>query len=102
MRTSLLYFKFIVLSQILRDILCYKPPITKEQFFVTGYAERKILMCRDIIHLVHTQYRPSPVGRPSKSKLPSSAKSQEQVSYYLPTIQTKKIIFSSVSLVLLL
>ncbi|CAF5067498.1 unnamed protein product, partial [Rotaria magnacalcarata] len=28
----------------LRDHFSYKPPVTKEQFFITGFAERKLQM----------------------------------------------------------
>ncbi|CAF3619917.1 unnamed protein product [Rotaria socialis] len=39
----------------LRDHFSYKPPVTKEQFFITGFAERKLQMACDVIALVRQQ-----------------------------------------------
>ncbi|CAF1517157.1 unnamed protein product [Adineta ricciae] len=39
----------------LRDHFSYKPPITKEQFFTTGFAERKLQMACDVIVLVRQE-----------------------------------------------
>ncbi|UJR23332.1 hypothetical protein I4U23_026346 [Adineta vaga] len=39
----------------LRDHFSYKPPITKEQFFTTGFAERKLQMACDVITLVRQE-----------------------------------------------
>ena len=38
--------------QVLRDVFSYKPPISKEQFFNRGFAERKVIMCTEILQLV--------------------------------------------------
>ncbi|KAL4223091.1 Centrosomal protein of 44 kDa [Mactra antiquata] len=38
--------------KILRDVFAYKPSITKQQFFSKGFAERKVIMCADILQLV--------------------------------------------------
>jgi len=39
----------------LRDYFNYKPPITKEQFFTTNFAERKLQMAYDIVILVRKE-----------------------------------------------
>ncbi|VDI08309.1 centrosomal protein CEP44 [Mytilus galloprovincialis] len=36
----------------MRDMFTYKPPVTKEQFFNAGFAERKIIMCADVIQMI--------------------------------------------------
>ena len=41
-----------LISQVLRDLFSYKPPITKDQFFSRGFAERKVIMCTEILQLV--------------------------------------------------
>ena len=33
----------------MREMFSYKPPITRDQFFSPGFAERKVLMCTDVI-----------------------------------------------------
>lgn len=38
--------------KILRDLFHYKPPITKEQFFNSGFVERKIIMCTEVMKLI--------------------------------------------------
>lgn len=44
--------------QVLRDLFRYKPSITKEQFFSAGnFAERKVMMCTDILRLVRDRVR---------------------------------------------
>ena len=35
--------------QVLRDVFNYRPKLTKEQFLSTGFAERKVLMTRDVL-----------------------------------------------------
>ncbi|CAF4757070.1 unnamed protein product [Rotaria sp. Silwood1] len=39
----------------LRDHFSYKPPVTKEQFFITGFAERKLQMACDVITLIRQE-----------------------------------------------
>ena len=44
--------------QVLRDMFCFKPSMTKEQFFtLNSFAERKIIMCTEIMRLVRERYR---------------------------------------------
>ncbi|PVD35090.1 hypothetical protein C0Q70_06371 [Pomacea canaliculata] len=44
--------------RVLRDLFRYKPSITKEQFFSAGnFAERKVMMCTDILRLVRDRVR---------------------------------------------
>ena len=40
---------FCVSSQVLRDVFNYRPKLTKEQFLSVGFAERKVLMTRDVL-----------------------------------------------------
>jgi len=43
------------LYRLLRDLYKYKPPVTKDQFASTGFAERKIIMCTEILQMVQTR-----------------------------------------------
>ncbi|XP_074642889.1 uncharacterized protein LOC141900072 isoform X2 [Tubulanus polymorphus] len=50
--------------RIMRDLFSYKPPLTKEQFFSSGFGERKVIMCTEIIERVaklHQKLAPKPV-----------------------------------------
>ena len=48
----------ITCIQVLRDMFCFKPSMTKEQFFAMNmFAERKIIMCVEIMRLVQDRYR---------------------------------------------
>lgn len=52
--------------KILLTVFSYKPTITVQQFFATGFAERKILLCLDICALVrqmHQELSKTSVGR---------------------------------------
>jgi hypothetical protein len=49
--------KYFFMFKALRDYFSYKPSITKEQFFTTGFAERKLHMACDVIALVRQEYR---------------------------------------------
>ncbi|CAL1536844.1 unnamed protein product [Lymnaea stagnalis] len=44
--------------KILRDMFDYKPQINREQFFSSGYVERKVIMATDILRLVRSAYKP--------------------------------------------
>lgn len=37
---------------VLRELFQWKPPLSTAQFFSSGYAEKKIIMCRDIVKLI--------------------------------------------------
>ncbi len=43
--------------KLMRDMLNYKPPLTKEQFFSIGYAEIKALMACEIISLIQQKFK---------------------------------------------
>ena len=43
----------------MRDMFSYKPLITKEQFFNAGFAERKIIMCAEVIQMKNRSLQPS-------------------------------------------
>jgi len=67
-------------------MFAYKPPVTKEQFFATGFGERKVIMCAQVLQLVHSKHQ-SLVGisrsasarhRPNQT-LPSSLGASSQV-----------------------
>lgn len=50
---SLKYYVFgILILQILRDLFYYKFFIIKEQFFNSGFVERKIIMCIEVMKLI--------------------------------------------------
>jgi len=56
----------------LREVFSYKPPLTKEQFFSNGFAERKIIMCTEIVTKTkdwHKLNAPHTAGRPNKSTI---------------------------------
>jgi centrosomal protein CEP44 len=56
--------------KILRELFSYKPSITKDQFFSSGFAERKVIMCTEIINLVHKRHLQ--LGPKAKVKIPHS------------------------------
>jgi len=62
---------------VLRDIFAYKPSITKDQFFVKGFVERKVIMCTKILEMVkkkNNQLNPAPVKTSMKTSVrPKSA-----------------------------
>jgi len=66
------------LYRALRDYFSYKPPITKEQFFTTGFAERKLQMCCDIISLVRQEYREIPLAQQPKRSGSASARDKQK------------------------
>uniref|UniRef100_A0A224YJP6 Centrosomal protein of 44 kDa n=1 Tax=Rhipicephalus zambeziensis TaxID=60191 RepID=A0A224YJP6_9ACAR len=37
---------------VLRELFQWKPPLSTSQFFSSGFAEKKIIMCRDIVKLI--------------------------------------------------
>jgi len=43
--------------KVLREMFAYKPPVTKEQFFAPGFGERKVIMCAQVLQLVHNKHR---------------------------------------------
>ena len=43
--------------KLMRDMLNYKPPITKEQFFSIGFAEVKALMACEIINSIQKKFK---------------------------------------------
>lgn len=55
---------------VLRELFQWKPPLTTAQFFSTGFAEKKIIMCSNIIKLIK-DYN-SELQRPAGSHTGSS------------------------------
>ena len=52
----------------MRDMFSYKPLITKEQFFNAGFAERKIIMCAEVIQMIREKNRSlQPSKKPTTS-----------------------------------
>lgn len=52
--------------KVLRELFSYKPPITKEQFFSSGFIERKVIMCTEVLSMVrekHKSMMPKPAVR---------------------------------------
>lgn len=64
--------------QILRDLFHYKPPITKEQFFNSGFVERKIIMCTDVLKLV--QHKNKSLQPPKKASTTTTSSLGQVVS----------------------
>lgn len=62
-------FRFIeAVYKIMRDMFSYKPLITKEQFFNAGFAERKIIMCAEVIQMIREKNRSlQPSKKPTTS-----------------------------------
>uniref|UniRef100_T1IQW9 Centrosomal protein of 44 kDa n=1 Tax=Strigamia maritima TaxID=126957 RepID=T1IQW9_STRMM len=60
------------LYRLLRDIYKYKPPVTKDQFATVGFAERKIIMCTEILQMVQSRHGEI-TGRFSRSSQFSSS-----------------------------
>ena len=56
--------------QILRDIFSYRPPITKDQFFAKGFAERKVIMCTEVLqHVIAKNKQLNPAGAKTSMKV---------------------------------
>ncbi|CAH8581384.1 unnamed protein product [Schistosoma margrebowiei] len=88
-----------VLYRILRDVFSYRPSITMAQFFVTGFAERKIEMATSVaLHIgslikhqdknrIHSNYyhhQRQHEGRPHNDQL--KANSNTQIPLVLPGV----------------
>ena len=43
--------------QVLREMFTYKPPITKDQFFSNGFAERKVIMATEILNMLKARHK---------------------------------------------
>jgi len=48
---------YCLLCQVLREMFAYKPPVTKDQFFAPGFGECKVIMCTQVLQLVHSKHR---------------------------------------------
>lgn len=55
----------------MRDMLNYKPPITKEQFFSIGYAEVKALMAYELINLIQQKFKLNTIPRSISMQQPT-------------------------------
>ena len=81
-----------LLVQMLRDMFGFKPPLTKKQFFtVNAFAERKVMMCVDVMRLVqeHCRYVGSSKLTSRKVSVPVASVRHHKVcivSAYLPWI----------------
>ncbi|KAL5012235.1 hypothetical protein ScPMuIL_010786 [Solemya velum] len=54
--------------KILRDMFQYKPPITKDQFFSSTFAEKKIIMCTQVLSVVQEKNKKIQVQNRSRNK----------------------------------
>lgn len=56
---------------VLRELFQWKPPLSTAQFFSSGFAEKKVIMCRDIVRLIkeysNTQKLPGQVPSPAST-----------------------------------
>ncbi|KAK7474520.1 hypothetical protein BaRGS_00034214 [Batillaria attramentaria] len=60
--------------RVLRDMFNYKPSITKDQFFSTsGFAERKVMMCGDVLRLIRERSRNYGPHKPTNPNIKVSA-----------------------------
>ncbi|ESP03767.1 hypothetical protein LOTGIDRAFT_110175 [Lottia gigantea] len=69
--------------KILRDMFKYKPLISKDQFFSSGFAERKVIMTTEILGLIRAkkkELQPTPRGSTSL-RVNSSMDSLNSVSF---------------------
>ncbi|GFS13784.1 centrosomal protein of 44 kDa-like [Elysia marginata] len=44
--------------KIMRDMFDYKAKITRDQFFAPGFSEQKVIMAKEVLHLVRGRYNP--------------------------------------------
>ena len=76
--------------KLLLTSFSYKPSITVQQFFLTGFAERKILLCCDIcqtMKLKHAQLVKVIAVKPAISHKIKSHESQEEVKQQYKVIK---------------
>lgn len=56
---------------VLRELFQWKPPLSTAQFFSSGFAEKKVIMCRDIVRLIkeysNTQKLPGQAASPANT-----------------------------------
>ncbi|KAH9373394.1 hypothetical protein HPB48_009439 [Haemaphysalis longicornis] len=56
---------------VLRELFQWKPPLSTAQFFSSGFAEKKVIMCRDIVRLIkeysNTQKLPGQAPSPAST-----------------------------------
>lgn len=80
---------------VLRELFQWKPPLSTAQFFSSGFAEKKVIMCRDIVRLIkeysNTQKLPgqapsaaSTAARPRMTQKVPLAKSSAAVAKASP------------------
>ena len=67
--------------KLMRDMLNYKPPITKEQFFSIGYAEIKALMACEIINLFQQKFKTSSVNAKQSAVTQQQGKTHENFNH---------------------
>ena len=76
-------FRFIEsVYKLLVDQFSYKPAISVHQFFSEGFAEHKIILCKDIARLMHQKHQEltknSQIKSVPKSSVKQSAASNEE------------------------
>ena len=76
-------FRFIEsVYKLLVDQFSYKPAISVHQFFSEGFAEHKIILCKDIARLMHQKHQEltknSQIKSVPKSLVKQSAASNEE------------------------
>lgn len=66
----------------MRDLFSYKPPVTKEQFFNAGFAERKIIMCADVIQMIREKNKVlQPNRKPTTTAVSTLSHLNKKVKY---------------------
>ncbi|XP_070391140.1 centrosomal protein of 44 kDa-like isoform X7 [Dermacentor albipictus] len=65
---------------VLRELFQWKPPLSSSQFFSSGFAEKKIIMCRDIVKLIKeysSSQKPASQAATSPASTASRPKAQK-------------------------
>lgn len=63
---------------VLRELFQWKPPLSTSQFFSSGFAEKKIIMCKDIVKLVK-EYSGSQKSASQAATSPASTATRPRV-----------------------
>ncbi|XP_070391136.1 uncharacterized protein [Dermacentor albipictus] len=71
---------------VLRELFQWKPPLSSSQFFSSGFAEKKIIMCRDIVKLIK-EYSSSQKPASQAATSPASTASRPKAQK-VPAVRT--------------
>jgi centrosomal protein CEP44 len=80
--------------RVLRDVFSYKPPLTKEQFLSTGFAERKLIMSTRILELCRDKHNHITRSSVPKKKKQRWSKVSHNSRQYRKPLKVEPEIFS--------